>query len=513
MRVQIWKRLKQNYDIIVGLVVFATYRFLFTYLLWKDRGVPPEPDDSYFYLATAKIFPSVVSFEDFRLLPFSTWLNFVSLFTNSNLERAYEVNFYIGSVVMFFALYYFLKNIETSKIKRLFLITIMSLYSGSGAYHGFYWVVPSFYQLGLFFILLTFILSDRKQSHTKIFLLSLLFIFVHPSSIFISTVFLFFALIISIINRRFFTKIKNNLTAFFLSLTFSYALYYLIGKPFSHSGSPESFERISEIISNLLRWNVSFQALETIHREYFSIFFFDSLSTLVFFLMFVFVFFIKKIKLLILYLCILVLVAISSILPYGWRTLSFLWPLTFLLIGYSLLGLYRFIEVNFKQFRILAVIPALFLFSFTSTFNLIGIKSVNAKNDYGWERSCPQKLEQKNVFFYSNESMNAFILHGLNHKNAHFLSMQNLNDYLDETSAIIEINHLVQKNENLSDYEKLLSRITRQNTKFQPPQSAPTWIKQPISKSELEYFLMQKELIIKPSYDCGHFQIYSISRE
>lgn len=501
--------INNNKYLIIAFVFFLSYRFFFTWLLFNGRNVPPEPDDSYFYLSTATRLINPQSFEDFRLLPFSLWLNLISLATGQSMEKAYEINFYLGAIIMFFVLYYLLKKVEVSKIKRLFLIVIMSLYSGSGSYHGFYWVVPSFYQLGLFFILLTFILLGEKQNFKKIFLFSLLFIFIHPTSIFISTIFLIYAVLTYLINKNFFNKIKHNLIFLFIFLTISYFGYYLLGRPFSHSESPESFESISKLISNFLQGNINFQALPTIQKEYFSIFFFHPLSTIAFFLMFVFVYLEKKVQLLILYLSTLLLVTISTILPYGWRTLSLLWPITFLIIGYSLIGLYGFLKRHFRQLKNFMLIPIIALIILSTSFNLIGIKSMNTRNDYQWDRSCPEKIEAKNVFFYSNESMNAFILHGLNLENAHFLSMQNLKDYLSNNSAIVQVKPLGRKDENLSDYERLISYVTRKES-FQPPQNAISWTQEPVSQSELEIMLKQKELTLKRTQDCGHFQIYNV---
>ena len=71
---------------------------------------------------------------------------FKSIF--GDLEKAFEINFYVGIIFMFYALFFFLRKIETSIYQRVIFITFLGLFLGSGAYHGFYWILPSFYMAG-----------------------------------------------------------------------------------------------------------------------------------------------------------------------------------------------------------------------------------------------------------------------------------------------------------------------------------------------------------------------------
>ena len=95
---------KKHYDLILGFLFFISYKFWFTWLLWQDRQVPPEPDDSYFYLASAANVFNPQNFEGFRLLPFSIWMKFLAIFTQGNLESSYKLNFFTGPLLMFLAL-------------------------------------------------------------------------------------------------------------------------------------------------------------------------------------------------------------------------------------------------------------------------------------------------------------------------------------------------------------------------------------------------------------------------
>src|SRR3972149_10823794 len=332
------KIFKKHYDLILGFLIFVSYRYVFNFLLFYKRDVPPEPDDSYFYLANAANALKPDTFESFRLLPFSLWVKFISFFTKLNLESAYELNFYIGPIVMFVALAYFLRRLEANKRIRLFLIFIITLYSGTGSYHGFYWVVPSFYQLALFFVVLSFVISQKIDKFWKIFTASFTFIFIHPTSIFVSMIFLAYPFVYFFIKQKFQLATFFNTAKVIFALAVSYGLYVLIGLNFPHAGSPESFETILKLLTDFISGNLKADSFPVIWSEYFSIFFLNPLTTTIYFLMLFFLYKAKRFEVLSGYICALILVLFSSFLPYGWRALGFLWPLTFLMIGYAIVG-------------------------------------------------------------------------------------------------------------------------------------------------------------------------------
>ncbi|NQT22337.1 MAG: hypothetical protein HQ579_02745, partial [Candidatus Omnitrophica bacterium] len=69
-------------------------------------------------------------------------------------EKMFQYNFYIGIFLAGLVLFLILKNIGTYPVTVAVGFIIFAFASGTGHYHGFFWVVPSFY--GVVFWLLTF---------------------------------------------------------------------------------------------------------------------------------------------------------------------------------------------------------------------------------------------------------------------------------------------------------------------------------------------------------------------
>lgn len=505
------KKLSENLDFVLGLVIFITYKFFFTWLLWQGRGVPPEPDDSYFYLASASHLMSPQTFEEFRLLPFSIWLNILTFFTGGNLESAYRLNFYIGPIIMFLALFYFLSKLEVSRIIRLFLIVILTLYSGSGAYHGFYWVVPSFYQLAVFFTLAGFLVQKKVIPFWKILFGSIAFIFIHPTSILISTVFFVYLALLFFIKRD--TAIIKNAAQLAISISVAFATYYLLGTALPPSGSPQSFQSNFSLIAEFLQGKLEPVSLQVIISEYFAILFFHPLSTIAYLCVLFLVYLSKQFKLLMLYFSTMVLVIVSSFIPYGSRTLAFLWPLTFIIIGYAIVELYRLMSKFTPKIKSLTVVPVMLLIISATTANLISIKSINATKNYFWDRTCVQKVAGQKVGFYSHEASHAFILHGLKAQNSVFLTSDHLSDVAYNGAFIVKANQQTEPEEKLSAFEQFLARnITRRtsNQEVKFPQNA--WTQSLINQETLGIKLQEQNLKLSHAYDCGDFQIQEVTK-
>lgn len=504
---------KINFDFALGATFFLAYRYFFTWLLWHTRTVPPEPDDSYFYLASANNWLHTQTFEEFRLLPFSIWLQVIKAVSQTGLEKAYEINFYLGPIVMFGALYYFLRNLEVNRKVRLFLITVLALYSGSGAYHGFYWVVPSFYQLALFFLILAVLISRKKENFLKILAFSSAFIFIHPTSILVSTIFAAFIILSYFGNKTNFKIAFSNFKKVTLSMLFAFFIYFLLSKQFSLNGSPESFENNLNLIVNLLRGNVNFISLPIIWREYFAIFFFSRLSIIAYFAMFYFVSYVKKKTVILIFASILPLITVGTIIPYGARTLAFLWPITFIIITYAIVGLYGWLASNIPKLKFLAIIPAVLLFVAATIFNQISAQAINTNKNYNWDRSCPAKLKKRNVFFTSLEASFAFNLYGFDKNNQVFLSETNAPRFESEGNFLVITKDEKKQVENLNLIQKfLISKITRRTPYSATGSSVNLWTQNAVSETGLKKDLQKKSLNLKILYNCGHFEVYKVEK-
>lgn len=503
------KFVKFNYDYVLGFIVFISYRYFFTWLLWHGRGVPPISDNAYFYLSSAHNLFNLQNFEQFRLVVFSVFLNVLGLITKGNLESAFKLNFYIGPIIMFFALAFFLKKLEASKNIRLLLLIIMSLYSGSGAYHGFYWVVPSFYQTALFFVILGFLVSKTKVNFWRVLIASFLFIFIHPTSIFVSAVFFAYFFIASILYRTD-DVLKSNFKRLIFSLLGIYAIYYLVGRIFPSAGSPESFQTNSSLVKDFLTGRLAPISLPVIWQEYFAIFFFNPLSILAYFLMFCSVASVRQAKMLTLFISSALLVVAGAFIPYGARTLEFLWPLTFIVVGYALVGLFRFMGKLTSFIKYLTIAPLVSLIVFATIFNSISIETLNAAKDYSWDRSCPAKLNNSKTFFTNPEALYAFNVYGLNQNSGIFLTEDKL-PLLKEGTYLVQPIDTPQPKVKLSGLEEfLVKKITRRKepVKVQFPQNS--WTQNPTSNQLLYAKLAKNNLVTNLAYDCQKFIIYKI---
>ncbi len=509
------KIIYKRYDLIVGVFLFLSYRIFFTYLLWHGRFVPPEPDDSYYYLASARHIFDISTFEKFRLLPFSLWLSFLSTLFHSNLELAYKINFYIGPVVMFTAAYYFVSKLESNRVIRLLLLAVLALYSGSGDYHGFFWVVESFYQFALFLVIFAFMINKNHVKLYIIFPVCLFFIFIHPTSAFLSVIFALYPITLSLFSKKDAVKSFYNIISIFICLGISFFLYLAIGKLFPIGNSPQSLHTQFSLIKDFFLGKLNPISLPVIWREYFSIFFNNTITTVAYFAMLIFVIYLKKYKLIAIYLSILIIVLLSTYIPYGARTLGLLWPVTFFIIAYFLVGIWKALQSIESKIKLgyLTIIPLACLFTFVTIFNVISVSTMNTTKNYSWDRTCPLRLQDKNIYFTSQESLNAFLLYGGKEKNLHFLSITEAGDFLKEDNMLVETKNEKLQPRTLSRVEKFLaSRLTRRNTSISIKYPVNAWTEAPIESTVLLKDLSLNNMQISKYLDCGHFQVSIVSK-
>ncbi|MFZ1627015.1 MAG: hypothetical protein WAT81_04395, partial [Candidatus Moraniibacteriota bacterium] len=185
---------KNNAWILVAVFFFVAWKFFLISTLWEGRLTPPIPSDSSVYLlhidATLNC-SNLLSCPD-RAISFNTYTGvdhlsyrlFLGIFGKIfglDVVETYLFSFYIGTMLLAATLALFTSKL-TGVDKKLaaFLIIILGLYNGSGSYHGFFWVVPSFFSFLLFILILSIIL-DAENQRWKIWLaiLAPLSIFTH----------------------------------------------------------------------------------------------------------------------------------------------------------------------------------------------------------------------------------------------------------------------------------------------------------------------------------------------
>jgi len=511
IRKRINKLLLVNYDLSIGFVFFIAYRYLFTWLLWYGRNVPPEPDDSYFYLSAAHNVLRPENFEEFRLTLFSLWLNLASLITGGNLEVAYKVNFYIGPILMFLALAFFLKKLERNKNKRLLAFIFLSLFTGNGAYHGFYWVVSSFYQLLLFFIL-TALYFENKRFNLKVLIpVFVAFIFMHPSSPLVLGIFVLilpFLLILDGKNIKFYLEKSLIISVIGLLIT---GIYVAVSSRYPQVESPESPFSALNLIRQILHGNIQPVSWPIIWNQYFAFFFLNPLTILASLSALYFCWIAGAKKLLALYFSSVVLVLISIFIPFGYRTLELTWSLTFIVLTYALIGLKKWISNNYNFLKYTPIVAFIIFFLVITNLNYVWINSVNINKNYSWDRSCPKNINGI-TFFNSNDALYAFQLYGINSKNTIFLTSSTPASLIDQNAYFVKGAIIPGQSENISSLQQFLTKNITRRPRPKEVSVVPenNWNKITMSSEKFNLILVEKNLKLEPITNCGNFVIYKI---
>jgi len=190
--------LKKHQLIILAMSFFLIWKLLLVSILWQDRATPPEPDDSYSYISTiasASACPHsflcnqqeqafVSNYSSYIQFSYRIILGGTARILNFSPEKMYEASFYIGTILLAGALLLFLRSLTKNPVIISLAILALTLYHGSGEIHGFYWVVPSFFMILLFFCIMAFVMEDQppKYQFWTTFFLVPIFIGTHPMS-------------------------------------------------------------------------------------------------------------------------------------------------------------------------------------------------------------------------------------------------------------------------------------------------------------------------------------------
>lgn len=339
---------RQNLFVIFALVFFIIYKFALNYIIW-DRPLPPEPDDSYSYI----LYPTVIQNDGFipphtdtplpsnhsdyiKAIPFNIILISLSDITGLSIELLYQLNFYFGIVFLALILIYFFDNIGRGN-KYLIAIGLLTLafYDGEGSYHGFYWIVPSFYAFAGFLFIITTLFSDSKK-HLAIVLLAIpSIILIHPTFIHAILATLFFYYLFNCLLKR---KIDLRMLKKIFIIVFLLLSFFVLFKTvFYFQGSKENDKSsITVAVSEMQQDKTLFHsaAWDVINNDFFRYFSLNSLYLLMLFLGLINLIKYKKYQYIILILALFSLILISPMAAYGYRFLLYLWPFIFILFAF-----------------------------------------------------------------------------------------------------------------------------------------------------------------------------------
>jgi len=423
----------RNKWIIIASTFFIIWKFFLIGILWNDRLSPPEPDDSYIYsgyINSVKECPvflcnypyiSFKSYTGFTYLSYRIFFGSIAKIFNINPVALFHFSFYLGIIILLPTLLYFLHALTKNKQLIGLSLFFLALYNGSGAYHGFFWVVPSFFFVALFLVIISLVIRGHKYWKAALLIIIPFFVHLHPMSIYSILVLLFFYL-----SYSFF--IKNTQKELFRRTLFSIAVAIISYAPVSlylnmtSQGNPmgpkkaieyarESLQSKEEVIAtekaadtkNLntesnkekLSKN-SFKSLAAIKINYFDWLFPHWVAIIPFSIFLLLLINYKEIKLISLYLSLIIFILLSSLNPYGFRSLSLIWPITYVFYAFGFWYLIKFINDKARNITTVKILNSI-TYAGATIFIIVNITYSILMNSYA---NNQDNLSIKNDFAY-----------------------------------------------------------------------------------------------------------------
>lgn len=435
--------LKEHRWLFSAAVFFVLWKFLLIGILWNERAIPPEPDDSYEYIAhIASVsrcdsgitcpYPGV-SFSDhsgFSYLSYRLFLGGIGRIFDIPPETLYHFGFFLGTILLLPVLIMFLRSLTPNKHLVAWSVFFLAFYHGTGETHGFFWVVPSFFSALLFFLL--FSLISGKQALSRKFLLcagitTIAFVFSHPMSVYITLILPLFALVLFVLSRHI-DKVMIVKIVFIISISILASLgqgQYLKQKSqINYYGINQSMQQTRESIENIifpdtakertskayvLGYSVTrhldaglfYQRLETLRVTYFRYITPHWLALLPFLAALWILWKKQEYRVISLYTSSLTFFVTATFFhEFGFRSAIILWPMTFVLFAFaSWHGLSFVLNVQNRILRktllFVGVFGVIAFFVANAILGLVFNINVNARNRYPLDESFSKYLLKK----------------------------------------------------------------------------------------------------------------------
>jgi hypothetical protein len=387
MRINLYKFVNDNKWIIFAAAFFILWKFFLVYTLWEGRSQPPEWNDAYGYINhihSVSSCPSLLFCPDTQF-PFSTYAGFDHLtyrlfwgglahLLHVDAMTIFHWSFYLGIPMLVGALLFFLRRLTENKFLIALSVFVLAFYNGSGSYHGFFWVAPSFFVVVFFFLLLG-ILLDRKTDWQRwapwIFLLVPSAIFTHVISLY-SILFLLplFVALYSLFWRKV-DKLMIKKAGF--AVLVALAFYLPVSRYVSHdvpygpqavadqvktaAPIPKETSAFAKItIYDDVKLIEILPGIERFYLDYIHWVFRNLPLGLLFIAVLLLLIAKKEYTVLSLYAATLIFTILSTVNEFGFRALVLLWPVTFLLYAYGAWAAFQTIPSFFRKPRILGKI-------------------------------------------------------------------------------------------------------------------------------------------------------------
>jgi hypothetical protein len=263
-----------NRWVLASIVFFLFWKLFLVGILWNGRAIPPEPDDTYTYIAdiaaVAQCHSWPCTYPGFSLADHSgtSYLTYSFLFgtlariTSLPAETIFYFSFYVGTVLLSLLLVPFLRSFTQDKNLIAWSTVFLAFYHGTGETHGFFWVVPSFFAT-LFFMALTTFVIDNERSFIRPWMspvLVLFFVFGHPMSVYLSSLFAFYCFFLWVFQKSIGPGVLKRATLIIaLALLFSWGQTLYLSKVSQKNfyGLDQSLQQATATIKSALVSDVS----------------------------------------------------------------------------------------------------------------------------------------------------------------------------------------------------------------------------------------------------------------
>lgn len=436
-------------------IVFLGYQLWISAAIWERRGnIPPGFDDSYSYIFDIR---KVVEYE--TLLPETAYppryshlkdLSYNYLLASaaslSGIPPAevYRISFFAGKLVLLLVLLHLLLTLDGDRLVAAGALGALAAFSGGPEFHGFYWVVPSFWLLCTFLFWVSEMAGRVRCRGAVLTLSGLLGGSLHPIGPYLVAPLGLFFVLLRILDRRdpswparsrsFFWIASGVLAAALLPAALArlphfedirsappHAVIWLGGgwPDLDSEGSAAGDARTVSL----------FPGLAGVWRTYLRFFLSPFPLILLLGALGLIVRF-RRWPLLALFLATLLFTLASTVHPYASRTCLFLWPATLMVLGAApVLGFREIcLRTTRRSFRIAlatcAVGALAALFVAWHSYNRTLIEASRRFAGASWNEECAGHLlsrtegSSRPVYYGSKYSVSTFLSAGLERRGA-----------------------------------------------------------------------------------------------
>lgn len=403
--------------------------------MWDGRSIPPEPDDSYEYIAHIAAISEChsgifcpytgVSMNDhsgFTYLSYGLIFGLIAKLFGISAEQMFHITFYIGTLLLAVILPIFLSAFTPKKSLIAFSLLFLAFYHGTGESHGFFWVVPSFFTLAIIFLIYRFLVLEkpRSLSYVSIALLSVVYTFTHPISLYLIFFFPLYLVVFFFLSKQYDVQlIKKTIfvLAVVLASSFAQSQYLKHTSQVNYYGLGYSLLQAKQLVGELTQeGSLNYQPkysiidtsgltlfssrLATLKATYFRYIIPHWIAVIPLIIALAILSLKKELRLLSFYLAAFIFFVGTTILhQFGFRSAILLWPTTYILYAFAT---WHVMEFLIHHRNSLVRIPGIVLvagavvsfFIINAILSITFNSNLNARNNYVFDQSFADHLSK-----------------------------------------------------------------------------------------------------------------------